>query len=76
MTYFERLVEEKGISGYMLKVEGNSGINLIPVEVLIDYIMASPICEQKAIKNMLVKIDFLNGNIVNYLKHLAKAIAL
>ena len=76
MTYFERLVEEKGISGYMLEVEGNSGTNLIPVEVLIDYILIAPKHEQEAIKNMLIKIDFMNGNVVDYFKHLAKAIAL
>ena len=76
MTYFERFIEEKNISGQMLEVEGNSGTNLIPVEVLIDYILIAPKHEQEAIKNMLIKIDFLNGNIVDYLKYLAKAIAL
>jgi len=31
--------------------------------------------EQKAIKNILVKIDFQNGNIMDFFKHLAQAIA-
>jgi len=76
MTYFERLIEEKGISEQMLEVEGYSGTNMIPIEVLIDYILIAPAHEQEAIKNTLIKIDFLNGDIVDYFKHLAKAIAL
>jgi hypothetical protein len=31
--------------------------------------------EKKAIKDWLVKIDFVNGNVLDYFKHLAQAIA-
>lgn len=37
-------------------------------------IMTCPENEQKAIKEMIVKIDFKNGDVVDYLKHLAKAL--
>ena len=76
MSYFENLIEEKNLNGITLEVEGKNGLNIIPIEVLLDYILLAPIQEQRAIKDMLVKIDFLNGNVVNYFKHLAKAIAL
>ena len=35
----------------------------------------APKHEQAAIKTMLVKIDFVNGDVCRYLKHLAQAIA-
>ena len=31
--------------------------------------------EQKQLKNMIVKIDFNNGNILDYFKHLGQAIS-
>lgn len=76
MSYFERLIGEKNLNGQMLEVDGRMGTNMIPVEVLIEYILLAPKHEQEEIRKMLVKIDFLNGNIVDYFKHLAKAIAL
>lgn len=36
----------------------------------------APASEQRAIKTMLVKIDFVNGDVRKYLRHLAQAIAL
>lgn len=36
----------------------------------------APAHEQKAIKTMLVKIDFVNGDVRRYLRHMAQAIAL
>lgn len=51
-------------------------MNLIPVQVLVDAICSAPRHEQAAIKKMIVRIDFLNGNVLDYFKHLAKAIAI
>lgn len=69
---------EKGINPeFILEVEGPEwGTNLIPVQVLIDAICSAPAAERKAIRNMIVRIDFVNGNVLDYFRHLAKAIAL
>ena len=52
-------------------------MNLIPVGALLDIIKYdAPQNEQAGIKTMIVKIDFLNGDVIDYFKHLARAIAL
>ena len=78
-NWINTFLSEKGIdSEEILAVPGNSifGENLIPVGVLVDAILSAPAIEQKGIKAMLVRIDYLNGNVRHYLTHLAKAIAL
>jgi len=75
-NWLDTLVAEKGIDTEMvIEVEGASGTNFMPLEIVLEAMKATSAAEQKGIKTMLVKIDFLNGNVVNYLKHLAKAIA-
>lgn len=75
--WIDTLLMEKNIDpDHMLEVEGASGTNFIPVAILIDAIKAAPKHEQSRIKTMLVKIDFVNGNVLNYFQHLAQAIAI
>ncbi len=74
--YLKNLIDEKGIdTNLAFKVKGETGINLIPIGVVIEHILLAPIKEKKAIKDWLVKIDFVNGNVLDYFKHLAQAIA-
>ena len=66
----------KGLNREMiLEVQGQSGLNIMPLGVVLDNISATSQDEQKAIKNILIKIDFQNGNIMDFFKHLAQAIA-
>ena len=75
--WLDTLVEEKGIDPEMLiEVEGPSGANIMPLEVVLDAMKATTPGKQAAIKTMIVRIDFANGDVVDYLKHLAQAIAL
>lgn len=75
--WLETFVLEKGIDGeQMLVVEGPSGENHIPVACLVDLMKQAPTPEQTGIKAMLVKIDFLNGDVLDYFRHLAKAVAI
>lgn len=60
----------------ILEVEGVSGTNWIPVGVLVDAMKATTTTEQAAIKRMIVRIDFVNGDVLHYFRHLAKAIAI
>ena len=70
-------LEEKGIDGeQVLTVAGPSGDNFIPVGCLVEAILQAPAHEQAGIKTMLVKIDFVNGDVLRYFRHLAQAIAL
>jgi len=74
--WIDTLISEKNINTEkFLEVEGPSGLNMIPVAVLVDAIKQASDAEQAAIKTMIVKIDFVNGDVVDYFKHLAQAIA-
>ena len=48
--------------------------NLMPYGCVIEAIKSAAKHEQAAIKNTLVKIDFLNGDICHYFRHLAQAL--
>lgn len=74
--YLTTLITEKGRElDDIIEVEGPSGANIMPLGVLVDAIDAAPKSEQAAIKDMLVRIDFANGDVFDYFKHLARAIA-
>ena len=77
-TWLNTFIEEKNIdTDITLEVEGGVfGTNFIPVKVVIDEIKRANKEEQQQIKNTLVKIDFLNGDVLHFLQHLAKALAI
>ena len=67
-NYLVTLIEEKGQSvENTIKIDGHFGLTW---EMLIDYIENAP-QYHKQIKDTLVKIDFLNGDIFHYLTYLA-----
>lgn len=75
--WLDTLINEKDIdTEQVMTVQGASGPNMIPIECLVDALKQAPASEQKGIKDMLVKIDFQNGDVVDYFKHLAQAIAI
>jgi len=77
--WIETLIEEKEIypAEIVFEIEGESGYtNYIPLDVVIATIKNAPKAEQNGIRDMLVKIDFTNGDIVDYFEHLAQAIAI
>lgn len=76
-NYLNNLISEKSNISMdtLIEVEGNSGTNVMTVGVVVEHILIAPKSEQDAIKNMLVKIDFHNGDVLHFFKHLAGAIA-
>lgn len=81
MSTFSRwlntFISEKGLDlEHTFEVEGPEwGLNLIPLGVVVEHIHIAPSREQAAIKDMIVRIDFHNGNVLDYFQHLAKALA-
>lgn len=74
--WLDAFLSEKGIDGeQVLTVEGPSGENHIPVACLVEMMKQAPRHEQEGIKTMIVKIDFRNGNVLDYFRHLAQAVA-
>jgi len=75
-NYINTLIEEKGLNlQTTFDIEGLSGLNIIPLGVVVEHILIAPTHEQKQIKNTLIKIDFYNGDIMHFFTYLAKAIA-
>jgi hypothetical protein len=76
-TWIDTLITEKNVSvSQTLEVEGASGVNFIPLSMVIDAIKNAPASEKAQIKTVLVKIDFANGDIVHFFKHLAGRLAI
>lgn len=74
--YLETLLEEKNIDlETSIEVMGASGINYMTVETVVEAIAATSKYEQEKIKHTLVQIDFRNGDVMHFINHLAKALA-
>jgi hypothetical protein len=58
-----------------LEIEGPSGLNIMPVEILVEAMEQASQAEQEGIKAMIVKIDFVNGDVLDFFKHIGQAIA-
>ena len=75
--FLETLLEEKGIDiETPIEIEGESGINFMEVGTVVEHILIAPKHEQTKIKDILVKIDFQNGDILHFIKHLARALVI
>ena len=78
-NYLETLISEKGLDleGTIIEVEGQDwGLNIIELGAVVDYIMASGTANQAKVKDTLVKIDFHNGDVMHFFKHVAKFMAI
>lgn len=74
--WIDTLVEEKGIDTMMpFSVETERTTHLMTYSTVIEAAKNAPTRERNAIKTNLVKIDFANGSITHYLRHLAKGLA-
>lgn len=75
--WIDTFFEEKNIDlETIIEIPGESGVNLIPVKCVLDTIKSTSKKEQKEIKKIFVMIDFKNGDILHFVKHLAQAIAI
>tara|TARA_R100000544_G_C2166159_1_gene30019 strand:- start:41 stop:316 length:276 start_codon:yes stop_codon:yes gene_type:complete len=77
-NYLETLIEEKGLDleGTIIEVEGQDwGMNFIPLGCVVDFILTSGRENQRQVRNTLVKIDFANGDVMHFFKHVASFMA-
>ena len=75
--WIDTFIAEKGINtDAILEVEGGWGLNMVPVACVIDAMKIAPAHEQAQIKTVIVKIDFANGDVLHFFRHLAKALAI
>ena len=74
--WFATFLEEKDLPFESFEVTANNGtVHMMDTEVIIEVIKGCSRKEQKGIKAMMVRIDFVNGNVNDYLKHLGQGMA-
>lgn len=73
-TYFDRFFREKNLPFVAWEIMDGVTAHFIDSEVVIEAIKGAPQHEQAAIKKTLIRIDFANGDVMDYLKHLATAL--
>lgn len=74
--WLDTFIEEKGIDlEQVIEIKTETNTHYFEVGNIIDNIKATTPEEQSRIKDMIVKIDFHNGDVVDYFRHLAQALA-
>ena len=74
-SWLDTFIEEKGIDlGQILELKTDKNTHYFEVGNIIENIKATTPEEQEEIKKMIIKIDFYNGDVVDYFKHLAQAL--
>lgn len=74
--WLDTFIEEKGIDlEQVIEIKTETNTHYFEVGNIIDNIKATTPEEQAKIKDMIVKIDFYNGDVVDYFRHLAQALA-
>jgi len=75
MTYLQTFFNEKNLPFAQWELEAADGTpHIISNEVVIEHIHSAPKSEQERIANVIRKIDFANGNVNHFLRHLAGAL--
>lgn len=77
-TYLRRYFAEtdKVDNEAMFEFEDSTGNwHLMPYGTVIEAIMSAPQSEQEKIASMIRRIDFANGDVTDYLRHLGRALA-
>lgn len=72
-AYFDRFFTEKNLPTVTWELQDPQGtIHIINSDIIIEAIKAAPDHEQAYIRDILVKIDFANGDVLHFLQHLAQ----
>lgn len=77
-TWLDTFISEKELDlDYTFEIEGDDwDMNWIPLQCVIDEIKNAPAIEQDAIRKTIVKIDFVDGDVMHFFEHLAGALAI
>lgn len=75
--WLDTFIDEKGLDlDFTFVKDGEFGPNYISLAVLVEHMKIAASQEQDAIKDMVVRIDFANGDVMDFFDHLAGAIAI
>jgi len=74
-SWFDTFLEEKNLPYVAWEIVDRAGMtHFIDSDVVIETIKNAPAGDQKKIKEMIVKIDFHNGDVNHFFRHLAQGL--
>lgn len=73
--WLKTFFEEKALDSRTYETEVNGNLHIIDTETVIDLIQKAPKHEQLAIIKILSEIDFRNGDVHDFMRHLAQCFA-
>lgn len=73
MKWLETFLREKEIQYTVYDIQIDNEIHIIDIDAIITLISQATRLEQILIQQTLIEIDYFNGDIHHYFKHLAKA---
>lgn len=73
-NYLKTFFEEKNLPYQQWEIETSDTWHLIDNEVVIEHVLLTEGDERRQIEDVIRKIDFMNGNVNHFLRHLAGAL--
>ncbi len=71
--WLDRFVDEKGLdTSKPFKIVNNDKLYEIPLEVVLTFMKDRPSAERWNFRNTLIKIDFLNGDVMAFFRYICK----
>lgn len=75
-NWLDTFIDEKNINkDDTFEINKNGTLNIISYGSIIDHIKITSKQEQEQIKKTIVKIDFFNGDVLHFFRHLGQALA-
>lgn len=74
-SFFRTMADEKGLLNQPIEVTDETGItHYMTVENVIEAIEQAPKHERDQILDIFSRIDFMNGNLMHFINHLAEGL--
>jgi len=75
-NWIDTFIEEKDLPMEdTFTIDKNGTMNIMSYKTIYEHMLIANDQEQEQIKNMIVKIDYMNGNILNFFQYLGGLIA-
>jgi len=74
-NWIDTFIEEKDLPmNEIITINNNGTLHIMSYQTVYEYMLIANDKEQKEIKDMIVHIDFMNMDILDYFKHLGKCL--
>jgi hypothetical protein len=70
--WLETLIEEKGLENEIFTIDYEGEFHMIEMQFLVEFLGGMDKRNQDKIKNILVMIDFKNGDVMDFMNHCAR----